>query len=266
MQYNLDTGIRPDGTDAIKKPDTIYFYGTCLIDLLYPQAGISAVQLLQREGVKVIFPQAQTCCGQPAWNAGYRKEALSVARAQLALFPKPIPIVIPSASCTSMIKMHYPELFNNQPDQTKALDVTGRVYELTEFLSDILNVRLTDFGEPVNVVVHTSCSAQREINVENKIDALLEQLTNVNYLAPKFKDECCGFGGTFALKQPEISAALVMEKVKCIHDTNAQRLIGQDCGCLMNVGCAMEKQGNAIQYQHIAEFLWERTEGPDHDH
>jgi L-lactate dehydrogenase complex protein LldE len=94
-----------------EKPQAVYFYGTCLIDLFYPQAGTSAIELLRREGVAVIYPQSQTCCGQPAWNSGYRDEALAVARAQLALFPRPIPVIIPSASCAGMMKVHYPELF-----------------------------------------------------------------------------------------------------------------------------------------------------------
>ena len=252
-------------TNADSKPDSVYFYGTCLIDLLYPQAGVSAVHLLKREGVNVIYPQAQTCCGQPAWNSGYRDEALTVARAQLALFSKPIPVVVPSASCAGMIKVHYPELFNAQPDQSKALDIAERTYELTEFLTDILNINLTDLGAPITVAVHSSCSARHEMKVADRIDMLLDQLHNVTRAEPANKEECCGFGGTFAIKQPEISAAMVLEKAKAIEYTNAQRLIGQDCGCLMNIGCALEKQGHTITHQHIAEFLWDRTGGLHRD-
>ena len=243
----------------MSKPDTIYFFGTCLIDLMYPQAGVSAIQLIQREGVKVIFPQAQTCCGQPAWNSGYRDEARAVARTQIALFPKPIPIVIPSGSCAGMMKVQYPELFAGQPDAAQALAVAGRVYELTEFLVDVLHIELQDLGEPVKVAVHTSCSARREMGVAAKIESLLDQLSNVTKLEQIRKAECCGFGGTFAVKQPEISASMVVEKVETIRATGADRLIGQDAGCLMNIGGTMEKQGDAIPHQHIAEFLWERT-------
>ncbi len=251
--------MKPDNTAAIQKPDTVYLYGTCLIDILYPQAGVCAVQLLQREGVKVIFPQEQTCCGQPAWNSGYRDQALAVARAQLALFPEPIPIIIPSGSCAGMMKVHYSELFSKQPDRTKAIGVAKRVYELTEFLVDVLNIRLTDLGEPIEVAVHTSCSARREMDVANRINVLLAQLKSVKRLEPEFNEECCGFGGTFAIKQPEISAAMALEKASAINSTNAERLVSQDCGCLMNIGNTMRKQGSAIRHQHIAEFLWERT-------
>lgn len=243
------------------QPDTVYFFGTCLIDLIYPQAGVSAMQLLRRAGVNVIYPQAQTCCGQPAWNSGYRDEARAVARAQLGLFPKPIPIVVPSGSCAGMMKVHYPELFAGQPDEAHALDVAGRVYELTEFLVDVLHIQLEDLGEPLTVAVHTSCAARRELGVADRIESLLDQLANVTTVEQIRKAECCGFGGTFAVKQPEISASMVLEKVETLRATGADRLVGQDAGCLLNIGGTLDKQGNAIAHQHIAEFLWERTQG-----
>lgn len=243
------------------RPDTVYFFGTCLVDIMYPQAGVSAIQLLQREGIQVIYPQAQTCCGQPAWNAGYRDEARSVARAQIALFPKPIPIVIPSGSCAGMMKHHYPELFAGQTDETQALDVAKRVYEFTEFLVDVLQIQLQDLGQPIKVATHTSCSARREMGVADKIETLLSQLTQVEKVEQARKAECCGFGGTFAVKEPEISASMVLDKVQHIRYTQADTLVSQDCGCLMNISGAMAKQGDAIPSQHIAEFLWQRTGG-----
>ncbi|SET50576.1 L-lactate dehydrogenase complex protein LldE [Nitrosomonas marina] len=257
----IKTESRMDFTRASAgpKPDTVYLFGTCLIDLLYPQAGVSAVHLFEREGVNVIFPQTQTCCGQPAWNSGYRDEALAVARAQLKLFPRPIPIIVPSASCAGMIKVHYPALFKDEPDEASVFDVVNRVYELTEFLTDILKVNLTDLGEPTTVAVHSSCTARREMNVADRIDSLLDQLQNVTRIEPDNAEECCGFGGTFAIKQPEISTAMVLEKAKAIENTGAQQLIGQDCGCLMNIGGALKKQDSQISHVHIAEFLWDRT-------
>lgn len=245
-------------------PDTVYFFGTCLIDVMYPQAGVSAVQLLQREGIRVIYPQGQTCCGQPAWNSGYRDEARQVARAQIQLFPKPIPIVVPSGSCAGMMKHHYPSLFAGQPDEAEANDVAQRVYELTEFLVDVLAIQLQDLGEPVEVTVHTSCSARREMGVADKIETLLGQLEQVSVKEQAYKAECCGFGGTFAVKQPEISAAMVSDKTQHIRATGASQLISQDCGCLMNISGAFEHQAQqqqlpAPQAKHIAEFLWERS-------
>ncbi|MEZ5536499.1 MAG: (Fe-S)-binding protein [Thiolinea sp.] len=253
-------------THTSERPEAVYFFGTCLIDMMYPQAGISAMQLLQHEGIKVIFPQQQTCCGQPAWNSGYRDEARKVARTQLQLFPKPLPIVVPSGSCAGMMKCHYPELFKGDADEALANNVAGRIYELTEFLVDVLDIKLEDLGEPVEVAVHTSCSARREMGVAEKIENLLGQMQSVTVLEQAYKPECCGFGGTFAVKQPEISAAMVKDKTSHIRATGATQLVGQDAGCLLNIGGAFEFQA---QYEgkpqpgikHIAEFIWERTGG-----
>ena len=252
-------------------PESVYFYGTCLIDSVYPGAGVSAIELLQRAGINVIYPQAQTCCGQPAWNSGYRDEARQVARKQIALFPKPIPIVVPSGSCGGMIKHHYPELFAGEADESQANDVAGRVYEFTEFLVDVLNIQLEDKGTPTEVAVHTSCSARREMGVADKIEQLLGQLDNVTVLEQHHKKECCGFGGTFAIKEPEISASMVADKTAAIRETGATTMVTQDCGCMLNISGAFEHQANTQQLrapnsQHIAEFLLARTEQEDTQH
>jgi len=243
----------------MQAPQRAYFFATCLIDLLYPNAGLAGMQLLRRAGVEVLFPVDQTCCGQPAFNAGYRDEALAVARAQLDCFPHDIPIVVPSGSCAGMIKTHWPELFAGQPQEARALAVAARTYELTEFLVDILGVRLTDLGEPIRVAIHTSCSARREMGVADRIETLVAQLGNVEVLTQARKAECCGFGGTFAVKQADVSGAMVKDKTDALRATGAQRVVSQDCGCLMNIGGALERQGNGPETQHIAEFLWERT-------
>jgi L-lactate dehydrogenase complex protein LldE len=240
-------------------PQTIYFFGTCLIDLLYPKAGLAGMQLIRRAGVEVIFPEDQTCCGQPAFNSGYRDEALAVARAQLACFKREVPMVVPSGSCAGMIKTHWPELFVGEPDEAQALAVVGRTYELTEFLVDVMDVRLADLGEPVKIAVHTSCSARREMGVADRIQKLLGQLDGVEVLIQDREAECCGFGGTFAVKQADIAGAMVKDKTDALRATGAERVISQDCGCLMNIGGALEHQGDGPATQHIAEFLLERT-------
>jgi len=213
----------------MKIPDNIYFYGTCLVDLIYPQTGVAAMELIKAAGVNVIFPPQQSCCGQPAFNSGYRSDALKVARSQLACFPKNIPIVVPSGSCAGMIKHHWPELFKGEKDEQQAKEISSRIYELTEFLVDVLNIQLKDLGEPVKIAIHTSCSARREMGVAEKIDSLVEQLENVEVIEQKNKQECCGFGGTFAIKQADISGAMVADKSKAIIDTGAEVLISQDC-------------------------------------
>lgn len=244
----------------MNKPDSVYFFATCLVDLMYPKAGLAGMRLIERAGVEVIFPDDQTCCGQPAFNSGYRNDALKVARAQLACLARPIPVVLPSGSCAGMIKHHWPELFAGQPDEDEALAVAGRTYELTEFLVDVLDLRLSDLGEPIKVAIHSSCSARREMGVADRIEKLIAQLNDVEVLTQARKAECCGFGGTFAVKQADISGAMVKDKTDALRETGAQRVISQDCGCLMNIGGAFDKQGGGPATQHVAEFLWERTE------
>ena len=242
----------------MKIPDNIYFYGTCLIDLIYPQAGIAAMNLIKAAGVNVIYPKLQSCCGQPAFNSGYRSEALIVARSQMACFLQNIPIVIPSGSCAGMIKHHWPELFAGEADEQQALSIASRVFELSEFLLDVINIKLEDSGPPTKVAIHSSCSARREMGVADKIESLVAQLANVEVLEQQNKAECCGFGGTFALKQADISGAMVTDKCQAIADTGANVLISQDCGCLMNISGAMATQHHTQRVMHLAEFISER--------
>jgi L-lactate dehydrogenase complex protein LldE len=248
---------------GLNKPDEIYYFGTCLIDLLYPKAGLAGMQLIREAGVRVIFPENQTCCGQPAFNSGYREEALAVARNLLKCFPRDIPLVVPSGSCSGMIKTHWPELFEGEPELKQVNALTERTYELTQFLVDVLGIKLCDIGQPIRIAIHTSCAARREMGVAGHIESLVAQLSQVEVLQQERKPECCGFGGTFALKQADISGAMVKDKTDSLRATGAQQVISQDCGCLMNIGGAFEKQGNGPATKHIAEFLWERTHAPD---
>lgn len=245
------------------RPDAVYFFGTCLIDLLYPQAGLAGMRLIQREGVRVIFPQDQTCCGQPAWNSGYREQAEAVVLNQIRCFPEDYPIVVPSGSCAGMMRHHYPEVFRGKPEEELVKRFAQRVYELTEFLVHVLKIELKDLGQPTRVALHTSCSARREMGVADEHEALLRQLENVQLVEQARKAECCGFGGTFAVKHPEISAAMVEDKARAITESGAEQLVSGDCGCLMNITGYMEHQGVGPKGQHIASFLWERTHATD---
>lgn len=241
------------------RPDKVYFYGTCLVDLFYPEAGMAGIRLLEREGIEVIFPQEQTCCGQPAWTSGYHDEARAVAKRQLSLFPEDYPIVVPSGSCGGMMRQHYPQLFRDTADQQRAGDIASRVWELTDFLLNVCKIRLDDLGEPVTIAMHTSCSARRELGLGGTGPALLSQLKNVTVVEQARAEECCGFGGTFAVRHPEISGAMVSEKVDAITDTGAPEFVTGDCGCLMNIAGYAEKQAAPLQGQHILSFLWDRT-------
>lgn len=241
------------------KPEKVYLYGTCLIDMFYPQAGLDAIRLLEREGIAVIFPQDQTCCGQPAYTSGYHDEAREVARAQLALFPEPWPVIVPSGSCGAMMRHHYAQLFTGSADEALARQVAERVFELTEFLVHVCHLRLEDGGAPEALAMHTSCSARREMGLAEVGPTLLAQLDQVELVEQVRASECCGFGGTFAVRHPEVSAAMVDDKAQAIEATGAKRFVTSDCGCLMNIAGRLEHQHKAVQGEHIASYLWRRT-------
>ena len=243
------------------KNDPVYFFGTCLANGVYPDAGLAAIRLLRREGLKVVFPPDQSCCGQPAFNSGYLEEARGVARRQIRAFPEPYPVVVPSSSCAGMMRHHYPQLFAGRPDEGPARRLAGQVYELAEFLVRVLDVKLEDRGEPVTITWHSSCHALREMDVVRDAKTLIGQLKNVTLVELERETECCGFGGTFAVKQPDISAAMVTDKVNDIARTGASTFVAGDCGCLMNITGAMEHSGVNVGGKHLAQFLWERTHG-----
>jgi L-lactate dehydrogenase complex protein LldE len=158
-----------------------------------------------------------------------------------------------------MMRHHYPAMFKDSDQQGLVDRFAARIYELTEFLVHVLKIDLKDLGPPVKVALHTSCSARREMGVAGEHEALLKQLSNVELLEQTRKQECCGFGGTFAVKQPAISAELVSDKANAIADTGADILVSGDCGCLMNIGAHLDYRGDSIESRHIASFIWERT-------
>jgi L-lactate dehydrogenase complex protein LldE len=240
------------------KPENVYFFGTCLADMAYPEAGLAGIKLIQRERVQVIFPQEQSCCGQPAYNSGFPAEAKSVAIKQVRLFRKDYPIVVPSGSCAGMMKIHYPKLFEGAAEYEQVKQFSARIFELTEFLVHVLKIRLEDRGEPVKVTWHSSCHALREMGVIEDSKSLIRQLKNVELLELENERECCGFGGTFSVKQPAISEAMVRDKVTDVRQTGASRMLTGDCGCLMNIAGAMEHLNVPVKGQHLAEFIWER--------
>jgi L-lactate dehydrogenase complex protein LldE len=240
------------------KPSKVYFYGTCLVDMFYPDAGMAGIQLLEREGIEVIYPQDQTCCGQPAYTSGYHDQARDVAAAQLTLFPQDYLIVLPSGSCAGMMREHYPELFAGHPEEALAKNVASRIFELTEFLMHICHIKLEDKGEPMKVAMHTSCTARREMGLGDVGPALLNQLDNVEVVEQARIKECCGFGGAFSVRHPEISEAMVTDKVEAIDASGAKAMISSDCGCMMNITGAAEHQKKEFEGEHIASFLWRR--------
>ena len=248
-------------------PENIYFFATCVVDQFFPGAGMDAITLLEQQGIRVHFPEEQTCCGQPAYTSGFPDEARKVAAHQLTLFPNDWPVVVPSGSCAGMMKHHYPTLFAADPARkAQAEKLSSRVYELTDFLVNVLDFKPEDLGGDCTVVLHTSCSARREMGVHLTGRKLLGDLHKVTVAQQDHESECCGFGGTFSVKQPEISGAMVEDKVKALKATGAERVVSADCGCLMNIlGHAAWKDEQAglakpsLPGEHIASFLLRRT-------
>ncbi|MBR8319078.1 MULTISPECIES: (Fe-S)-binding protein [Burkholderia cepacia complex] len=247
-------------------PAHVYLFATCLVDLFVPEAGLDAVRLLEREGLTVHYPRGQSCCGQPAYSSGNPDEARRVAAAQLDLFGESWPVIVPSGSCAGMIRHHWPALFADDPVHgLKARAIAERTYELTEFLVHVLDVRLgavaADAGPDERVVLHTSCAARREMGTRVHGVALVDALPGVTRVEHERESECCGFGGTFSLKHPDISGAMVRDKVASACATGCDRLVSADCGCLLNIGHAAAKAGAPLTVEHLASFLWRRTAG-----
>src|SRR5450830_1760717 len=251
------------------KPRDVYLFATCLIDQFTPEAGLDTVRLLEREGINVHYLEQQTCCGQPAHSSGFPDEARAVALQQLNLFVEPWPVVIPSGSCGGMIRKHYPHLFADDPVlHAKAVDLSERVYELSEFLVHVVNFSQPDLGTPCTVALHTSCHARREMGSHETSAALLDSLAQVNVVEQARIEECCGFGGTFALLYPDISEAIVSDKVASIKACGVQQVVSADCGCLLNISGRSAKldeiEGRAtasLSTEHLASFLLRRTSG-----
>lgn len=242
-----------------EKPAEVSLFGTCVVDLFFPEAGLDAIRLLEREGIRVHFPEGQSCCGQPAWTSGYREEAKAVARTQLDLLDNGRLVVVPSGSCAGMLRHHYQVLFADEPETLKRVDdLAERTFELAEFLLKVCKVRLRDQGPACKVALHTSCSARREMNTHLHGRELLAQLAHVERVDHGHESECCGFGGTFSVRMPDISGAMVTDKIASLRDSGADEVISADCGCLMNINGALEKQGQALRGRHLASFLWQR--------
>lgn len=252
---------------AGNRPADIYFFATCVVDQFFPGAGLDAITLLEREGIRVHFPEEQTCCGQPAFTSGFPDEARKVAAHQLTLFPENWPVVVPSGSCAGMMKHHYPTLFAADPvRKAQAEALSARIYEFTDFLVNVLGFEPQDKGAECTVVLHTSCSARREMGVHLTGRKLLDGMKGVNVAEQDHESECCGFGGTFSVKQPEISAAMVEDKLKALKASGAERVVSADCGCLMNIlghAAWKDEQGGlkspTLPGEHIASFLLRRT-------
>lgn len=253
------------------RPRCVYFFSTCVVDVMAPQAGLDAITLIQEAGIEVVFPAAQSCCGQPAYTSGYVDEARRVARAQLDLFVEPWPVVVPSGSCAGMMVHHWARLFEPTPLlAAKARALAARVVEWSHFACDVLGLAVAPAAArtaPVRVALHTSCSARREMGSADSSAALLAALPGVELVHQEREAECCGFGGTFAARHPAISGAMVADKLDSVARAGAEVIVSADCGCLLNLHHAAEHRRRRGERQprcvHLASFLRERLGATD---
>ncbi|MEB3101743.1 (Fe-S)-binding protein [Ferviditalea candida] len=229
---------------------------TCLSDIFFPEVGKSVVEILERHGVEVDFPEGQTCCGQPAYNSGYVKDAKKAAKQLIQAFSHSDYVVAPSGSCVSMVRHYYKEMFKDEEEWVAKADRLSQItYEFTEFLVNVLGI--TDAGAELHGVAtyHQSCHMSRGLGVRNEPMQLLSEVKGLEVKELPYRQDCCGFGGTFAAKMSEISEKMVDEKIKNIESTGAEVLIGADMGCLMNIGGRLRRQGKEIEVMHISEVL-----------
>jgi L-lactate dehydrogenase complex protein LldE len=235
---------------------TVTLFIQCLVDGIYPEVGEAMVHIFRRLGISVTCPTQQTCCGQPAFNSGYRREARIAAKRFIEIFETADTIVCPSGSCVTMVRHHYAELFKDDaPWQQRARDVADKTYELTEYLVDILGV--DDLGAKYDgkVTYHDSCHLLRSLRVREQPRRLLRKVSGAEFVELYDSDRCCGFGGSFSVKYADISAALAEDKVNNIIASGADTVVGCDMGCLMNIQGMLSRKGSDIKTLHIAQIL-----------
>jgi L-lactate dehydrogenase complex protein LldE len=235
-------------------PD-IQLFIPCFVDQLYPDTGMNMVRVLEKAGCNVHYNQKQTCCGQPAFNAGYRNEAKAVGEKFLHDFCDNSPIVGPSGSCTGYIRNYYDKLFNNTAEHNLSRQIRSNAYEFTEYLTNVLNV--DDFGAEFNarVTYHDSCGALRECGIKAGPRRLLANVRGLELVEMDECETCCGFGGTFAVKFDPISIGMAQTKVKSALDTGAQYIISTDVSCMMHMQGYINENRLPIQTIHIADVL-----------
>ncbi|WP_207485357.1 (Fe-S)-binding protein [Arenibaculum pallidiluteum] len=237
------------------KPRVALFV-TCLVDIYRPSVGFSAIELLERAGCTVEVPRAQTCCGQPAYNSGDRADAKALARQVIEAFEGFDYVVAPSGSCAGMIKEHYVELFADDPAWfQRAQHLRHRTYELLSFLVDVRGLERVEARFEGTVTYHDSCSGLRELGVKQQPRRLLASVGGLELRELPGAEVCCGFGGTFCIKYPDISNKMVEDKAVEIEATGAGTVLAGDMGCLLNIAGKLKRRGSAVQVRHVAEVL-----------
>ena len=230
---------------------------TCLVDSLFPDVGFSVVNVLERLGVEVEVPAGQTCCGQPAFNAGSPDDARAMARHLIDVFgASDLPVVVPSGSCGDMVIHHAPALLSDDPAYAeRARKLAGRTHEFTAFLVDVLGVK--DMGAVAHnrVAYHAACHGLRGLGLVHQPGVLLDSINGIQRCLLDDEDTCCGFGGLFSVKMPEISGSLLSRKIASIERSGADTVVATDVSCLMHIAGGLKRRGSTVQIKHLAEML-----------
>ncbi|RKZ37400.1 MAG: (Fe-S)-binding protein [Gammaproteobacteria bacterium] len=246
-----------------KATPTVGLLVTCLVDVFRPQVGFAAVRLLEDAGCRVAVPETQTCCGQPAFNSGARADAKAIAKQVVETFEGFDYVVGPSGSCISTLRCHYPELLADEAEwRQRAEAFAGRCHELMRFLTDVMGVERVTAQYAARATYHDSCSGLRELGIRHQPRNLLASVQGLALRELEDSDACCGFGGTFCVKYPEISERMVSDKVAGIQAVDAEVLLGGDLGCLLNIGGRLRRLGSPVRVFHAAEVLADMTDGP----
>ena len=241
----------------------VALFVTCLVDLFRPSVGFAAVKLLEEAGCRVEVPAAQTCCGQPAYNSGDRKDTAAIARRVIAAFEGYDYVVAPSGSCGGMISHHYPALLAEDPAWAeRARALAAKTHELVSFLVDVRGLERVEARFAGKVTYHDSCSGLRELKVKAQPRKLLASVEGLELREMHDGEACCGFGGTFCVKYPEVSDKIVAEKARTIRETGAGTLLAGDMGCLLNMAGKLQREGAGVEARHVAEVLAGMAEGP----
>jgi len=228
---------------------------TCLSDVLRPEVGQATVRLLRRLGHEVEFPSAQTCCGQPLFNSGFVDLARRQAKHTIGVFSHERPVVVPSGSCAAMVKVEFPHLLEDEaPWRRRAEELAARTFELSDFLVNQLGVVDVGAYYQGKITYHYACHL-RALNQFEEVRQLLRNVRGADYVPLPREDQCCGFGGSFSVRYPQISGAMVQDKCECISQTGVDAVVSTDTGCLMNIGGRMRRLGNTVEVIHLAELL-----------
>ena len=236
---------------------------TCLVDLFRPSVAFAAIKLLEAGGARVEVPGAQTCCGQPAYNCGDRQDAIAIARQVVETFERFDYVVAPSGSCAGMLRLHYPRLLADDPRfAERAAALAAKSFELTSFLVDILGLTAVDSAFAATVTYHDSCSSLRELHVREAPRRLLSSVKGLSLVELADSEVCCGFGGAFSVKYPEISAAIDDAKLRDIAGTGAATVLSGDLGCLLQIAGRLARERKTVEVRHVAEVLAGMTDEP----